>query len=179
MTYSQILYAVVNEGLGLNLIDYSVFSQMQQTYFTTPADINTYLLPQNPVTDLSVLDALFNDPFYGLSNPQNYAHWQAFMLESQEPEIKNKRIAWGTELCFYFGLTKAQVESMYTNWRTVYTASYNTVRATIPSLSTYQNSVGYGYWQWADSWVTEPDNISVAGLGTNTIQGYYEMSYWQ
>lgn len=101
------------------------------------------------------------------------------MLESQEPEIKNKRIAWGTELCFYFGLTKAQVESMYTNWRTVYTASYNTVRATIPSLSTYQNSVGYGYWQWADSWVTEPDNISVAGLGTNTIQGYYEMSYWQ
>jgi len=51
MTYSQILYAVVNEGLGLNLIDYSVFSQMQQSYFTTPADINTYLLPQNPVTD--------------------------------------------------------------------------------------------------------------------------------
>ena len=26
--------------------------------------------------------------------------------------------------------------------------------------------------------MTEPGNISVGGLGTNTIQGYYEISYF-
>lgn len=51
MTYSQIFYAIVNEGLGQNLLDYQVFQEMSATYFQSPSDINTYLLPSDPVTD--------------------------------------------------------------------------------------------------------------------------------
>lgn len=56
---------------------------------------------------------MFTDPFYGLANFTNYAHWQAFGLSGSEPEIANKRTAWATEVLFYFGLSKAQVETMY------------------------------------------------------------------
>jgi hypothetical protein len=134
---------------------------MQQTYFTSSSGINNYLLPTDPITNSTVLDAVFNDPFYGLNNSTNYAHWQTFGLAGSEPEIVNKRIAWATEVCFYFGLSKGQVETMYNNWNSLYTQTYNVVKKSWPSLPAYQNSVGCAYWQWADSWMTQPSNMTV------------------
>jgi hypothetical protein len=50
---------------------------------------------------------MFTDPFYGLNNFVNYAHWQTFGLSGTEAEIVNKKLAWAVEVQFYFGLTKS------------------------------------------------------------------------
>jgi hypothetical protein len=75
------------------------------------------LLPLNPITDPSLLDAMFTDPFYGLNDFENYAHWQTFGLSGTEAEIVNKKLAWAVEVQFYFGLTKSQVVELSTNWK--------------------------------------------------------------
>ena len=90
-------------------MDYYIFQQMRSSYFNGPSDINNYLLINNPVADPT---NLYNDPYYGLANAANYAHWQTFGLPLNADDngvTDNKILAWVTEVRFYFRLSPAQV----------------------------------------------------------------------
>ena len=63
-------------------------------------DINNKLLRDHNA-GRSIRDAMFYDPFYGLSNQDNYFHWNAF-LETADPLAL---LAWQWEVKTYFGLT--------------------------------------------------------------------------
>jgi hypothetical protein len=84
--------------MGEDFYDFVALEAMQQNYFIDSNSINTYLLPNNPISDQLVLDAMFTDPFYGLNNFENYAHWQTFGLSGSETEIVNKKTAWAVEV---------------------------------------------------------------------------------
>lgn len=48
---------------------------MASDNFSSSADINNVLLINNPITNQAQLDAVFDDPYYGLNNPNNYDRW--------------------------------------------------------------------------------------------------------
>ena len=73
------------------------------------------LLKRNTVSR-EVEEAIYNDPFYGLNNLENYFHWNAF-LSTANP-LAN--LAWSWEVRTYFGLTIEQVAEMEVNWRELY-----------------------------------------------------------
>ena len=74
-TYLTVMYNVVNVGLGAGVQNMVTYSSMQTNLFTDAVSINTNLLINNPILDPAVLDAVFNDPYYGLNNPANYNRW--------------------------------------------------------------------------------------------------------
>ena len=57
-------------------------------YHETEA-INKHLLPKNPASD-EQRDALWNDPYYGLSNTDNYEHWDKLLTVEQEDDLVAK-----------------------------------------------------------------------------------------
>jgi hypothetical protein len=134
---------VVNKAMGMDFYDFVALEAMQLTYFADSTGINTYLLPNNPISDQAVIDAMYNDPFYGLSNFENYAHWQSFGLAGTESEVLNKKLAWAVEVQFYFGLSKAQVAELALNWNSLFATTKTSQNASIPSFSTYQNANGF------------------------------------
>ena len=79
---------------------------------------------------------LFSDPWYGLNNYTNYAHWQNLYYTS-DPAKKQQQLAWLWELRSYFGLTFAQVEEMQLNWNTYYNNEATTVLLSFPSQNPY------------------------------------------
>ena len=74
---------------------------MQSQYFADASGINTYLLPSNPISDQVLLDAIYTDPYYGLEDPDNYAHWYALKFASNTTDI-NEKLAFQAELRTYF-----------------------------------------------------------------------------
>lgn len=50
---------------------------MQSSYFTDASSTATYLFAGTTLPSLAIQEALFNDPWYGLSNSNNYARWMA------------------------------------------------------------------------------------------------------
>lgn len=125
---------------------------------------------------------MFDDPWYGLNNPENYERWQAFRTESaSDTREGNRRLAWAVELQFYFGLSRAQIEELEPNWLNLFDTVNSAVKATIPSVPLYQDAIGYGYWQWASSYWTQPEP-SVTDLGVNianSIAGIPEINSWK
>ena len=97
---------------------------MRATEFATSAKINSEFVVNNPITDPLLVDALYNDPWYGLDNPDNYAHWNALLNETMtgdnSTDAINLRLAWKTELRSYFSLSVEQVDEMEQNWNTFY-----------------------------------------------------------
>jgi hypothetical protein len=73
--YYSMLYNVVNTNLGNNVVDTYAFQAMSTNYFTDISTINSDFVSQNQISDPAVVDALWNDPYYGLSNPANYVRW--------------------------------------------------------------------------------------------------------
>ena len=59
---------------------------------------------------------MFNDPYYGLRNSDNYFHWNA-LLETADPL---ESVAWYWELNTYFGLSILQIEELTENFRDSY-----------------------------------------------------------
>ena len=59
---------------------------MRTQVFTSPASVNDTLFANYPVTDPTILNALFDDPTYGLSNDENYVRWNV-MFTGQNPSI--------------------------------------------------------------------------------------------
>ena len=58
------------------------------------------LLPDHPLTTAKQ-DIMYNDPYYGLADYNNYYHWNALL----ESTVATERIAWKWELKTYFDLT--------------------------------------------------------------------------
>jgi hypothetical protein len=73
--YITVLYSMVNSMLGLKLTDQYVASYLQSNYFTSVQSMSSYLFTSVSPPPQATLDAMYNDPWYGLSNTNNYARW--------------------------------------------------------------------------------------------------------
>ena len=149
---------------------------MGAAQFSTFEKMNGVLCPKHPFTDAKA-ERIFNDPYYGLNNPDNYYHWNAFLYTTTDTE----RIAWKWEMKTYFDMTLQQVAEIEENWNTMYADALTTVYESIPSPDEYLNEVGVAYWQWADGYMTNrrslPYEPSVTKI-VNTVTGYPEISYF-
>jgi hypothetical protein len=103
----QAMYSAVNTGCGEFMQSWQVAMNISQTVLTSPQAINDVLLPLNPITDTAVLDLLFNDPWYGLGNFQNYPRWQVLAAGNSNLTAVNENLAWKAELRAAFGLDSA------------------------------------------------------------------------
>ena len=97
-------------------------------------------MAQNPVSDEQE-DALFNDPFYGLNNFENYARWNNLLYLDEDADIlkKQQQAVWMWELRTYFGLTFAQLQEMQTNWNTYYADALNEIYLTSLSVDPWND----------------------------------------
>jgi len=83
------------------------------------------------------LNAIYNDPYYGLGQDPttitadnvSYLHWNTFSLLGSDSFTVNRKLAWGVELEYYFGLTAEQVSSMSLRWQSLYNTVYNNLKA--------------------------------------------------
>jgi hypothetical protein len=108
----NVLYDVVNHWQGEWLSDVVVWNEMFTNYFSTSAGINTYLLPNNPITNPVLIDAIYTDPWYGLDNPENYEQWQVLESGNANTTAIHEKLAFQAELRTYFGLSSAQVQEI-------------------------------------------------------------------
>ena len=111
-TYMNVLYDVVNHWQGEWLSDLLVWDQMYTNYFSTSAGINTYLLPNNPITDQALIDAIFTDPNYGLDYLESYEKWQVLQSGNANTTAIHEKLAFQADLRTYFGLSSAQVQEI-------------------------------------------------------------------
>ena len=88
---------------------------MLSSNFNKETKINNQFLNGNP-TSTAVQTALYTDPWYGLNNDANYFTWQALRTGADPLE----KLAFKSDLRTYFGLSKAQVDEMETNWNIFY-----------------------------------------------------------
>ena len=149
---------------------------MRTSEFVDADHMNAVFLP---VHELSAAKAerVYNDPYYGLADYNNYYHWNGFLSTTSSLE----KAAWRWEAKTYFDLTFDQVDEMEANWNTFYNDKYTEVTASIPSPAEYLTSTGVAYWQWAHGYMTNersvPAEPSVA-MVVNTVTGYPEISYF-
>lgn len=110
---------------------------MRATEFANPTKINSEFVVNNPISDPLVVDALYNDPWYGLYNPDNYAHWNVLLDNDNSTVAVNLRLAWKSELRTYFGLNFEQVDEMEVNWNNYYANQAAIIYVLPPVLPTY------------------------------------------
>jgi len=65
MDYMQLLWGVVNMGIGQNGRDAWVFMTMQTAYFADPTSLCLNLIP-NGTPNAATCQKMFDDPYYGL-----------------------------------------------------------------------------------------------------------------
>lgn len=114
-TYITLLYSIVIDGFGRQVGDTGAFTALYGMQFKNAEDASTALSPTNPLS-AEQTDRLYNDPYYGLSNPDNYYHWAAFLVDTKPTEY----YAWRWECKTYFGLSFDQLNEMETNFRIYY-----------------------------------------------------------
>jgi hypothetical protein len=85
---------------------------MSNNYFSTSDGINTYLLPNNPITNQVLIDAIYTDPWYGLKDLKNYEQWQVLESGNANTTAIHEKLAFQAELRTYFGLSSAQVQEI-------------------------------------------------------------------
>jgi len=86
--------------------------------------------------------ALYNDPYYGLVNVDNYPDWNV-LLASADPI---QRQAFKTELMTYFKLTRDQVDEMESQWCNFYEANRRILVTLPPNPKWFENNQGTAYW---------------------------------
>ena len=73
--YINLLYSVVLQDLGRGIHYHECFTNMRNTKFTSASFINDQFIVANPIQDPNIVNALYDDPYYGLNNPDNYLQW--------------------------------------------------------------------------------------------------------
>ena len=178
--YLTLLYSAIQDGLGRQVIENGVYTQMKDSVFKTQERINKDFVPVNKVSD-DQEKSLWEDPWYGLSNALNYPHWNTLMYTT-DPVKKQEQLAWLWEIRTYFGLSYAQVMEMQVNWNLFFNDKMPIVVDSIPSMEPYLDQTGVAYWQWADSYITmydqEPIEQPSVSYASDTVTGYVEFSYW-
>jgi hypothetical protein len=181
MQYMQVLYHVVNMGLGERAKDAWVFQHMHTSYFNTAAGITTNLIKNNPVSS-TVQNRMWSDPYYGLNNPDNYWRWNQLRVVSKVNETWwNEKLAWQNEIRAAFNLTVQQLSEATQNWLSLYRSTSNSLYPLLPSNSTYKNNFGLMYWQWATGFLSESNwgQPSMANVMPSFYAGWYELSYFK
>lgn len=81
------LYSIVIDGLGRQVVDSGVWSALSLAFaFGGGSAVNSAVFKNTPITD-DKANAIYNDPYYGLSNKDNYAKWDS-LLVTADPLIK-------------------------------------------------------------------------------------------
>lgn len=144
--------------------------------FKSAEDASGALSPTNPLS-AEQTDRLYNDPYYGLNNPDNYYHWTGFLVDTKPTEY----YAWRWECKTYFGLSFDQLNEIETNFRTYYNDQLTITTDLLPSPDEYRNEQGIAYWQWADAVMTDLHNdprVESVTKIVNTVTGYPEISFF-
>ena len=76
------LYSVVLQDLGSNVLKRGAWSYMQYYYLNTSSDVNIYFTSNNPISQQAI-DLLFSDPYYGLNDIKNYHRWEGFSNDNE------------------------------------------------------------------------------------------------
>lgn len=182
-SYMTVLYNTVNIGLGQYPQNAWCFDYMLANYFPSSAGINTYLLASSQATQAQI-DAMYNDYYYGLNNPENYWKWnQLAVTGSNNVTAWNLRLGFQSELKTVFNLNYNQIQSLTNSWNNLFSQSSFQFFAAQPTTNTYKNPIGAAYWQWANSYTTSnlitPSNPSMATYYSNLYTWYPEISYWK
>jgi len=97
---------------------------MLQNYFSNTSSMANYLFAGTDMPSQQIQDALYNDPYYGLSNQNNYARWMQVRPLNATPQTNltdwQKQTAWKAELKSAFGLTDYQLNNLTANWNAIY-----------------------------------------------------------
>lgn len=96
-----LFYSLVIDGMGNQVQQTAVFEQIVGTQFKTESKINSEFVVLNPIEDPAMVTALYEDPWYGLNNLDNYLQWNT-LLSTADPL---DRLAFKAELRSYFGLS--------------------------------------------------------------------------
>ena len=83
-TFITLIYSIVNDGLGRQVIETGIFTQMRATEFKDSDQINSKFVNENPISNPAIVTALYNDPYYGLGDVDNYSDWNV-LLASADP----------------------------------------------------------------------------------------------
>lgn len=106
---------------------------MRSTEFKDSSQINKIFVKENPISDPNIVEALYNDPYYGLINVDNYPDWNVLLASSDSMQ----RQAFKTELMTYFKLNRAQVDEMESQWNNFYEANRRIVVTLCPNPKQY------------------------------------------
>ena len=75
--YQTMVYDMVLTTLGSQCPDQKIYENMLSNYFIDQSGISDRFVVNNPITNQLVLEALWSDPYYGLSKAANYVRWAA------------------------------------------------------------------------------------------------------
>lgn len=141
-----------------------------QSNFNSAANIKANLFGGDNI-DNPTLQAIYDDPFYGLSNLDNYAKWQALMSTS-----RTERRQFQTELMSFYGLSRDQVREAAYRWAHFFNSTQSLVKIFCPTQDCTTEEVAY--WQWALSSFTtmavSQTTYSVSQMDPTTL-GYPEI----
>ena len=150
--YLTLIYSIVNNGLGYTFVDTGVYQMMSEVY--KDADAINRLLLEGDTTTLPQAVAIFEDPYYGLNDFNNYKKWGS-LLAGPWATLES---AWKWELKTYFGLSDAQVVTVQKNFINQFETTKPEMLNALPVRSDFKTSVeSVAYWQWAYSYVTKMD----------------------
>ena len=133
-TYITLLYSIVNDGLGRQVGDTAAFTTMKQMPFKDAESASQALCPTNKLSQEQA-DRIYNDPYYGLYDANNYYRWNGFL----EDTIATENAAWRWECKTYFGLTFDQLDEMQANYRVYYNDQLDTATLLLPTPEEYRN----------------------------------------
>jgi len=135
-----LIFNVVND-LGRQLSEVAAYTLIQTGELKIESGVNTFLFAGNNV-DPDVQTALYTDGIYGLNNVNNYGKWGALNPGAN----KQKQLLFELELKSYFGLTDSQLNTLKTNWQSLYVSNELEFLATLPGSSSFDKYQRAGYW---------------------------------
>lgn len=139
--YLTLLYSIVNTGLGFTFVDTGVYQTMAGVY--KDADAINRLLLAGDASTMPQATAIFEDPYYGLNDFNNYKKWGS-LLAGPWPTLE---AAWKWELQTYFGLSDAQISTVQTNFINQFETTKPELLNALPVQNDFTTTVeSVAYW---------------------------------
>lgn len=100
---------------------------MHASLIATEASLGPNLFSPAGLTDIQQAN-LWNDPDFGLNNPNNFARWDALVYGRDPVGYWNLN----NELKMHFGLSQEQIDSAQKNWNTYFEDSNDFITSVLP-----------------------------------------------
>jgi len=111
--------------------------------------------------DLEHIEKIWNDPHYGLRDPENVEQWGEALC-SQDKDIMH---TFQNEIMTYFQIRhKDQMHDLTQNFCSIVEGTKNFVISACPKARGERCDVSdFSYWQWASSYFTQLDALDLQG----------------